>query len=213
MPKVEDRNTLGVITLANEYPYMVSNNRIGPILAKITTAAKPEKFTHQFLKHLGFTSSNDRAIIPLLKKLGFLDSDGTPTEYYDKLKDATQHPYILGERIRDLYNELFTINLNIYDASDDEIKGAMSRVTGAEAKMVNRYFATFKALASNAKFKHETTSSVPTTEERPPSKKNSRVDSVETSFHYNIQIHLPATTDISVYNAIFQSLRDNLDLQ
>lgn len=29
-------------------------------------------------------------------------------------------------------------------------------------------------------------------------------------FHYNIQIHLPATTDISVYNAIFKSLKDNL---
>ena len=29
-------------------------------------------------------------------------------------------------------------------------------------------------------------------------------------FHYNIQIHLPATNDISVYNAIFKSLKDNL---
>ena len=30
------------------------------------------------------------------------------------------------------------------------------------------------------------------------------------TFHYNIQIHLPTTTDISVYNAIFKSLRENL---
>ena len=28
--------------------------------------------------------------------------------------------------------------------------------------------------------------------------------------HYNIQIHLPATKDIEVYNAIFKSLKEHL---
>jgi hypothetical protein len=28
--------------------------------------------------------------------------------------------------------------------------------------------------------------------------------------HYNIQIHLPATKDLEVYNAIFKSLKDHL---
>lgn len=28
--------------------------------------------------------------------------------------------------------------------------------------------------------------------------------------HYNIQIHLPATKDIEVYNAIFKSLKEQL---
>jgi hypothetical protein len=28
--------------------------------------------------------------------------------------------------------------------------------------------------------------------------------------HYNIEIHLPATKDIEVFNAIFKSLRDHL---
>ena len=28
--------------------------------------------------------------------------------------------------------------------------------------------------------------------------------------HYNIQIHLPATKDVEVYNAIFKSLRDHI---
>jgi hypothetical protein len=30
------------------------------------------------------------------------------------------------------------------------------------------------------------------------------------SFHYNIQIHLPATKDVEVYNAIFKSLKEHL---
>jgi hypothetical protein len=30
------------------------------------------------------------------------------------------------------------------------------------------------------------------------------------SLHYNIQIHLPATKDVEVFNAIFKSLREHL---
>ena len=43
------------------------------------SAGVPEKFTFEFLKKLGFGSSNDRALPSLLKKLGFLDQTGSPT--------------------------------------------------------------------------------------------------------------------------------------
>ena len=33
---------------------------------------------------------------------------------------------------------------------------------------------------------------------------------VATGLHYNIQIHLPASKDVEVYNAIFKSLREHL---
>src|SRR4030042_4869405 len=102
--------------MATDYPYMVSNNKIGPILEKMRTAAKPQKFTHEFLKNIGFSSSNDRAIIPLLKKLSFLTSDGVPTEYYERLKDRKDQPYVLAERIRELYSDLFSINTKMNDA-------------------------------------------------------------------------------------------------
>lgn len=38
------------------YPYMVSNNKIAPIIEKIQQAARPAKFTQEVLKNLGFTS-------------------------------------------------------------------------------------------------------------------------------------------------------------
>jgi hypothetical protein len=34
--------------------------------------------------------------------------------------------------------------------------------------------------------------------------------SARPSLHYNIQIHLPATKDIEVFNAIFKSLKEHL---
>lgn len=202
--------------MATEYPYMVSNNKIRTILDKIETAEKPTKFSHSLLKKLGFSSSNDRAVIPLLKRLGFLRDDGSPTEFYDQLRDKTKRFHVLGARVIDLYSDLYSINTNIHRTSEDEIKGAISRVTGKDATSVNRYYATFKTLIGIAKF-----GAVPKTieestdsgkEEEPGISPPSPVDRRETSFQYNIQIHLPATTDISVYNAIFKSLKENLGI-
>lgn len=198
-----------------DYPYMISNNKIAPIITKIQQAARPQKFTLEFLRSIGFTSTNDRAFIPLAKKLGFLMDDGTPSALYDQLKDSTSTASILATQIKTLYSELFAINTEIQRASDADIKGAISRVTGKDTEGVSRIYNTFKALCSIADF----TVSVPLTET------NSNNDNNETpvepmspitgnpsiaQFHYNIQIHLPATNDISVYNAIFKSLKENL---
>ncbi|MEO0377040.1 MAG: DUF5343 domain-containing protein, partial [Cyanobacteria bacterium P01_A01_bin.17] len=117
--------------MAEDYPYMVSNNKVEPIIEAIHNAAKPPKFSHEFLKQLGFSSSNDRAVIPLFKRLGFLTDNGIPTQYYDDLKDKTKRWEVLAARIKDLYSDLYSINTKIHDATEDEIKGAMSRVTRA----------------------------------------------------------------------------------
>lgn len=202
--------------MPDTYPYMVSNNKMGPIFEKIKSAARPAKFTNEFLKTIGFTSSNDRAIIPLLRRLGFITDDGTPTSSYDRLKDGTQHKYVIGEKIRELYSDLYTVDENIHSASDEEIKGAISRITGKDVKQVNFYFTTFKTLVGLAKF-----DGAPTQRKEKPKEEKQEEQGNEnqeerkrhkTEFHYNVQIHLPATTDISVYNAIFKSLKENLNM-
>lgn len=204
--------------MTDSYPYILTNNKIDPILSKIRSAAKPSKFTHEFLKQLGFSSSNDRAIIPLLKKLGFILEDGAPTEYYGRLRDTTDWQFVLGERIQDLYKDLYNVDTEIHKKSDDEIKGAITRITGKDEGAVGRYFTTFKAITNLAKFgtspkiakevKESTEEPVsPVLKTKPPLEEKGAEG---LSFHHNIEIHLPATTDISVYNAIFKSLRENL---
>lgn len=196
-----------------DYPYMISNNKIEPIITKIQQAARPAKFTQEVLKNLGFTSTNDRAFIPLFKKLGFLLEDGTPSTLYDQLKDATSTKTILGVQIKELYSELYAINTEIHKASEAEVKGAISRVTGKDAEGVGRIYNTFKALCKIATFSTERPIAAVADEvEKQPT---TVVEFAGTQprlseFHYNIQIHLPATNDISVYNAIFKSLKDNL---
>lgn len=202
------------------YHYMVSNNKIAQIFEKIRTAAQPQKFTYDFLKNLGFTSSNDRAIIVVLKNLGFLTSDGAPTTYYKDLRDATRAKKILAVQIKEYYKDLFAIDMNMNSANDSEIKGAISRVTGKEEKDVKRILSTFKALCSYADFDNIDSFTNNNIEEKIDDslKRNSENENIKvgepvnfsSDFHYNIQIHLPATTDISVYNAIFKSIKENL---
>lgn len=135
-----------------DYPYMMSNNKIPLIIDKIISAAKPPRFTQEFLSNMGFTSSNDRAFTPVLKKLGFLTEDSVPTQYYDQLRDRSTSKIILADRIKSLYSELYSINTSIHAAPEAEIKGAISRVTGKDETGVMRIYNTFKTLCSNAEF-------------------------------------------------------------
>jgi hypothetical protein len=156
--------------------------------------------------------------VAVLKELGFLNESGVPTEFYDRLRDPNDWKYVLGERMRDLYADLFAIDASVQTAPEAEIKGAISRVTGKDDETVKRYYATFKTLASLAKFEPKpikATNEKPEEDAREPKvKADASRDEHEhrrrTEYHYNIQIHLPVTTDISVYNAIFKSLKDHL---
>jgi hypothetical protein len=69
----------------NKLPYLNIPGSIPKILSKITEAKRPERFTQDYLETiLGFRGGNYRAIIPLLKRMEFLNADGSPTTLYDQ---------------------------------------------------------------------------------------------------------------------------------
>jgi hypothetical protein len=70
-------------------PFMNAHGLVTKIFDKIIEASQPERFTLDFLKtKLGFDSGSSRPVIPLLKKLGFIGSDGAPTPLYAKFENA-----------------------------------------------------------------------------------------------------------------------------
>ncbi|XAH25455.1 DUF5343 domain-containing protein [Xylophilus sp. GW821-FHT01B05] len=205
--------------MPDSYAYIISNNKIEPILSRVRSAAKPERFSRETLATWGFTASNDRAMVSVMKGLGFLTDSGAPTEHYDRLRDPNDWRYVLGERVRAAYPDLFAIDANMNSAPETEVKGAMLRITGKDEETVSRYYATFKTLASLAKFEPKLgRDAVKPAPEEPESPVKLRLEAVSdepihrrrSEYHYNIQIHLPVTTDITVYNAIFKSLKENL---
>ena len=72
------------------------------MLVKIPKTGTPKKFTQKHLISLGYKSQNDRKIISILKFIGFLASDGTPTEKYKEYK-GTKKAVILASAIKSSY--------------------------------------------------------------------------------------------------------------
>jgi hypothetical protein len=212
----------------DSYPYTISNNKIGPVFARIQTAAKPERVSQALLAQWGFTASNDRAMLRVLRDLRFINENGAPTAAYDSLRDHANWKYTLADQIRICYADLYAIDPNFHALSEAEIKSTMMRITGKDEESAKRYFATFKTLASLANFsprpggkksvdeKPADEAATPKVElplpAPPPAPATSDHSRRKTEYHYNIQIHLPVTSDISVYNAIFKSLKENLDV-
>lgn len=72
---------------AAELPNTQAWSRLPDIFAAIKAAGTPPKFNNEFLKStLGFTSSNDRSVIAILRKLGFIGSSGEPTQRCNNFK-------------------------------------------------------------------------------------------------------------------------------
>lgn len=206
--------------MSAEIPYLVSSKRLGELFSQIQSAAVPDRFTFEFMKKLGFASSNDRALPSLLKKLGFLDASGIPTQRYRTYRSKAEAPFVLAEGIRELYSELFSINENIHKESKETIKGAIARVSEAEERYVSLMTNTFVALCSFASFsaRERPDESRPEMATPPTETNNAAMPPISAiphaphklAFRYNIEIHLPATTEIAVYNAIFKSLKEHL---
>jgi len=210
------------MSTAEKLPYLASNKNLPELFSQIQAAAVPDRFTFEFLKRLGLTSSNDRAYPSLLKRLGFLDPSGVPTERYRLYKDRSMAPGVMAQAIRELYAEVFAVNENVYRESREVIKGIIARVSGNDERYVNLTLSTFMALCALANFESASAPAVakggpPDTEaEDEPEKpaaasiKARKPSELSLAFRHNIEIHLPATTDIAVYNAIFKSLREHL---
>lgn len=67
--------------------YTVVNGQLPEFFQKLQEGQAPDKFTQQHLKDIGFTSTNHRAFIQILKSLNFLTPDGTPTQRYHEYRN------------------------------------------------------------------------------------------------------------------------------
>jgi len=83
--------------MKTKLPYISYPACIPRILNKIKEAKTPDRFTYDFLEtKLGFKGGNYKQFIPLSKKIGLINTDGSPTDLYKKLK--TLEEWALGGR-------------------------------------------------------------------------------------------------------------------
>ncbi len=182
----------------------------------IREGTAPEKFNQQYLVDIGFGGSNYRVLIPLLKDIGFLSADGVPTAVYREYLDSSRSRIVLGNALRNAYSDIFTITKSPTKTDREKISGKFKSSFNLSDLQAERNANTFLALAELSDFP-ETPDEKPNSPEKPSSEKpdafgqplgapTGRVIGLK----YDIAIHLPATKDIEVYNAIFKSLKDHL---
>ena len=190
----------------------------------LLTARAPEKFTAKFLADLGYTSSNDRLFVNVLKAIGFLDESGTPSERYFRFLDQSCSKKVVAEGIREAYVDLFNLNIAAYTMTQSEVEGKFKTLTnGSKANAtITQMAKTFLSLCGYADWTENVTPTVtikvPANEEKTPSvieEKNSAQKKERSGFdlNYNIHIHLPATRDQAVYDALFASLAKHIPLK
>lgn len=208
--------------------YLTSVKNFEGIMNSILGARAPERFTNKFLEDLGYKSSNDRLILGVLKSLGLLNDTGEHTQRYYDFLDQTQSKKVIATGIQEAYEDLFNLKRDAQNMSQEEVKNKLKTLTqGSKGdKVIDSMARTFKTLCDyadwseipiNSQVNSTSASKNNDISEKPdyvvqnsPKSVESKPISNQLGLHYNIQIHLPETTNMAVYDAIFQSIKKHL---
>lgn len=196
--------------------YSGSYGTLKEFFNKIRDGQAPAHFTQQLLQDLGFKSKNHRSYIQILKSLGFLSPDGKPTQRYLDYRDHSKSDKIMGKALREAYSDIFLMNENPLSLDRSSVQGKFKsyhNVSDNVAKiMANNFFELLKFadLSESPQENIQPLDEVNYAEVKTSNVNGVQANSLVTGLHYNIQVHLPATKDIEVYNAIFKSLKEHL---
>lgn len=201
--------------------YLASTKNFEGIMNSILGARAPERFTNKFLEDLGYKSSNDRLVTGVLKSLGMLNDTGEPTQRYYDFLDQTQSKKIVAIGIQEAYEDLFNLNKDAQNLTQEEVKNKLKTLTqGTKSESVIEKMAkTFKTLCDYAdwtdipnisQFNNKEIDETLEPNDKASINNESESNHRNMSLHYNIQIHLPETTNMAVYDAIFQSIKNHL---
>lgn len=203
-------------------PYMTNHGRIRPVLEKMITAAKPDRLTQDYLdKIFGLPAGTYKTVLPILRRVGLIGADGSPTQLYDKFRSDDGRPGAAYKALENGFPELFKRSEHVYAANDAKLSDTIAEATGLGKSdpIVAAIRGTFRAFSS---YLPDGFSSSDALRETPHSVRKPEVEHLDESpierrgigplngISYHINIVVPETKDAEVYNLIFKSLRENL---
>ena len=200
-------------------PYTSSPGVLRRVLEKIPTSEKPGIFNTDFLGTvMGATGGAARPIIPILKATGLLNQTGAPTELYAQFQTDAGRPTAALQALRNGFGEIFRRNQYAHRADDATLVDVIVAITGLPKKeaIVRYILATFQAFQETAKLAREDAPAEEPTEQVQshdaalPAPHGDLSGNGRLQLAYNINVMLPETTNVEVYNAIFRSLKANL---
>jgi hypothetical protein len=200
-----------------EFAYTTVPGKIKPLLEKIRGVGVPAKVTVQWLKTIGFTSSNDSTLIGVLKQAGLIDASGIPTPASTLFRGA-KHKSVLGDAIRKGYADLYAVYPDAHARTATELDHVFSTSSSAGKQVIAKTVATFKALTDEAEFgaSNEPTELVMESNalHTPPAQKPAPVPTAAVggspSLHIDVQVHISPEASTDQIDQIFASMAKHL---
>jgi len=202
-----------------DFAYTTVPGKIKPLLEKIRQVGIPPKATVQWLKTIGFRSSNDAGLIGVLKIAGLVDPSGVPTSVWSSYR-GSHHKKVLGDALRTGYAELFAVYPNAWESSSSDLENVFSTSSTAGKQVIAKTVSTFKALCECAEFSPSTQRAAPAlqspalhspvTERTAVASAPPAGDARGPSVHIDIQIHISPEASLDQIDQIFKSMSKHL---
>lgn len=206
-------------------PYITAPGNIERALVAIKAAATPESVSQDFVKTiLGIKGGSGNQVTSFLKKVGFAGTDGKPTEIYTKFRNPQSSGSAVFKALKNGYAPLYNRNEFMHKLDSEALKGLIIEETGLgeDSNVPGLIIAGINSLKKFASYDEPSSGAMPAADPvdetgqiiakfnqekaSPPQAKTG----VGLNLSYTINLNLPATPDITVFNAIFKSLKENL---
>ena len=200
-------------------PYLAATGTLKRVLDRVVELAKPDKFNYDFLENVvKITGGAGRATIPIMKKMGFLNSDNSPTDLYSRFRTESGRSAAAHQGLRNAFPEIFRRSDYAHAVEDQKLRDIIVEITGLKsndpiAQAIKGTFGVIKGYIAPGYNPAATEQDTQVTSESgsvPETQAQSQSFDRPLGLSYNINIVLPETSDISVLNAIFRSVRENL---
>ena len=217
---LRDEETMRKNKMVKNLPYLATPGTITNCLRRIKEAATPPRVTNDFINSvLEIKGGAGTSLVPFLKKIGLVSSDGTPTELYKNYRNQSAGGRAIAEAIKAGYRPLLESNEYFYKLSDAKLKDCIINVTGLDKddRIIQLIFSTLKNLFGFASFeqtengecKGDSDTSVMVPDIKPESF-SPLPGNAGFNLSYTINLNLPTTNDQAVFNAIFKSIKEYL---
>jgi Family of unknown function (DUF5343) len=217
-------------------PYVTAPGNVDRALLGIKQAATPPTVSQDFVKTiLGIKGGSGNQMTAYLRKIGFAGADGSPSSIYTRFRnpDPDVSGVAMAEALKLGYAALYARNEYMHSLTDEKLKGLIIEETGAGGDSVTATMivSCIKALKKYAVYTSKA-AAIQVIEAEPKHQQNGAApnsgtnnqgniggaganvqrgsEGIGLNLAYTINLNLPATSDIAVFNAIFKSLKENL---
>lgn len=199
----------------NSFPYTIAPGPLGEFLEKLKNIGVPDKIDYAYLSQIGYSSSNHRPFISILKHIELLDGNGVPTEKYRKgLRGGEAGKAIVAEGIRNGYNELFNTYPDAATRSTADLTTFVKANTDLGDKALRSAVTTFQTVCKFGNFGVPAPEVADEGDEKPQRERKKeekgKPAANAVTINVNLALSVDATSDPAVYDAFFAAMAKHL---